>query len=286
MAGGVALNGVANYHILKSEKYQHLFIQPAAGDSGGSMGAALSAYTQLIPSSKVSPLTHAYLGKEYSDKEIQTFISKRKLKPLEIDSKQKLITFVVKQIMTNKVIGWNQGRFEWGPRALGNRSILADARNPKMKDIVNSKVKFRELFRPFAPSVLSDKAHEIFDIPKKFLHEQPFEYMLFVVPVRKDKQKIVPSITHIDGTARPQFVKKQTNPLYYQLINEFYQKTGVPLLLNTSFNLKGEPIVSSPEDAYETFLRSNIDFLVINNYIFPHPKYPQPYSHPLHHAKY
>lgn len=267
LAGGVALNSVANYKILTSGLFKQMYVQPAAGDAGGAVGAALYAANLLDIRSHRYTMTHAYLGREYSREEIKEFLLKNRLRAQEYKSEKSLIDFVVKKIVAQKVIGWTQGRFEWGPRALGNRSILADARSPKMKDIVNSKVKFRELFRPFAPSVLADRAHEVFDVPRKYLNEQPFSYMLLVVPVKKAKQKLVPAITHVNGTARPQFVYKNVNPRYYGLINEFYIRTGVPLILNTSFNLKGEPIVSTPQDAYSTFLRSHIDYLVMGNFV-------------------
>ncbi len=267
LAGGVALNGVANYRIQTADIFKHMFVQPAAGDAGGAIGAALYIANRLEQTPDTFVLEHAYLGKEYSDQEIETFLIKRNIPFRKIKSEKELIKFTVAALVKEKVIGWYQDRFEWGPRALGNRSIIADPRNEKIKDIVNQKIKFRELFRPFAPSVLAEFADKIFDIPAKYLREQPLDYMLFVVPVRKEKRKIVPAITHVDGTARPQFVHKKTNPLYYSLINEFYKRTKVPLILNTSFNLKGEAIVSSPEDAYLTFSKSSLDYLIMGTYI-------------------
>lgn len=184
---------------------------------------------------------------------------------------EKLIDYVSDQLIKGKVVGWMQGRFEWGPRALGARSILADARNPKMKDIINSKVKFREAFRPFAPSVLAEFADKVFDLStthnSQLTTHYPLRFMLYVVPVKKEWRKIVPAITHADNTARPQLIFKEENPLYHKLVTAFHKKTGVPLLLNTSFNLKGEPIVASPADAYSTFQRSGIDILVMGNFV-------------------
>lgn len=267
LAGGVALNSVANYKLLQSGIFRNIYIQPAAGDAGGSLGAALYADGILNPKSKSKALPHAYLGKQYSHVEIRNFLEKNKLKYRQLRSEKQLVEFVVEKLKKQKVVAWMQGKFEWGPRALGNRSIIADARNPKIKDIVNSKIKFRELFRPFAPSVLAERADEIFEVPQNYLRQQPFDYMLFVVPVRRDKRKLVPAITHVNGTARPQFVHKKTNPLYHKLISEFNRQTGVPLILNTSFNLKGEPIVDSPEDAYSTFTRSHLDYLVMGNFV-------------------
>lgn len=298
LAGGVALNSVANYRILKSSGFKNIYVQPAAGDSGGALGAALYLYHHILGNNKRSVQKTAYFGQQYSNEEIADFLNN--LKQLDFSSEgdslispsrwrgndldswkvkisklsdAKLIDFISTQITKGKVIGWFQGRFEWGPRALGHRSILADPRNPKIKDIINAKVKFREAFRPFAPSVLADQANKIFDL--SITNDQrlttkdhfPLRFMLYVVPVKKDWQKKVPAINHADNTARPQLVYKEENPLYYKLIHAFYKKTGVPLLLNTSFNLKGEPIVTSPQDAYSTFMRSGIDILVMGNYV-------------------
>ncbi len=169
-------------------------------------------------------------------------------------------------LVEGKVIGWFQDRFEWGPRALGNRSILADPRQPEMKDIVNKKIKFREAFRPFAPSVLADKAEEFFDLPEAKKH-YPLRFMLYVVPVKEGKREIIPAITHVDGSARPQLVWRETSPRYYDLIEMFYEKTGVPVVLNTSFNLRGDPIVNTSGEAYDTFIRSGMDVLVLDKYV-------------------
>ena len=304
LAGGVALNSVANYRLLKEGGFKNIFIQPAAGDSGGALGSALYLNYNILGQKKRTVQEHAYFGQKYSNKEIALALnhlgrwqsngfdsSEVKISKLP-DSN--LIDYISTRITAGKVIGWLQGRFEWGPRALGNRSILADPRNPKMKDLINAKVKFREAFRPFAPSVLSDHATEVFDLSAIY-HVQhdfssdggrlkrsgshdssevkglethyPLRFMLYVVPVKPAWRKKVPAINHADNTARPQLVFKETNPLYYSLIGAFHKKTGVPLILNTSFNLKGEPIVNSPEDAYSTFIRSGIDILVLGNYV-------------------
>ena len=177
-----------------------------------------------------------------------------------------LLEKIAQEISAGKVIGWFHGRFEWGPRALGARSILADPRRADMKDIVNTKIKFREPYRPFAPSVLAERAEEIFEMPGAENH-LPGRFMLYVVNVREDKKRVVPAITHVDGTARPQLVFKDFSPRYHKLIDKFYKLSGVPLVLNTSFNLKGEPIVNSPADAYSTFMRSGIDILVLENFV-------------------
>ena len=283
LAGGVALNSVANYRLLKESGFKNIYVQPAAGDSGGALGAALYVYHHVLKNKNRHVQNTSYFGQEYSDSEIKTFLNHPEGESLRHPSgvaerlpggvvikkytNDKLIDYIATQISKGRVIGWFQGRFEWGPRALGHRSILADPRNPQMKDIINAKVKFREAFRPFAPSILADHAPKVFDFPKNPQDHFPLRFMLYVVPVKKDWQKKVPAITHADNTARPQLVFRQENPLYYRLISAFYKKTGVPLILNTSFNLKGEPIVASPADAYSTFTRSGIDILVMGNFI-------------------
>lgn len=282
LSGGVALNCVANYRLIKDSGFKNIYIQPAAGDSGAAMGAALYVYHHVLNGAVNQILSHAYLGQQWSNETIEQFLQKENIKYKKL-SDEKLVDFVTGQITKGKVIGWMQGRFEWGPRALGTRSILADPRNPKMKDIINSKVKFREAFRPFAPSVLAEHADKVFDLSfhqigqigpigsnsKRLTTSDhfPLRFMLYVVPVRKDWRKKVPAINHADNTARPQLVYKETNPLYHKLISVFYKKTKVPLILNTSFNLKGEPIVNSPSDAYSTFTRSGIDVLVMGNFV-------------------
>lgn len=269
-SGGVALNSVANYRILREAGFKKLFIPPAAGDSGGAMGGALYVNHLLAPHTKRTVLENAYFGKEYTNRDIEQFLKKER-HPFKKFSRRKLLAYTAKHIGEGRVIGWLQGRFEWGPRALGNRSILADARRPDMKDIINSKVKFREAFRPFAPSVLSRHAHTIFDLPPNPSSHYPLRFMLYVVPVRGAWQKRVPAINHADNSARPNIVIQKENPLYHALLTEFYKHTGVPLVLNTSFNLRGEPIVTTPGDAYSTFERSGIDILVMGNYVCEKP---------------
>lgn len=266
LAGGVALNSVANYRILNESGFKNIFIQPAAGDSGGALGCALYVYHHMLKKKNRSHLSHVYYGKKYEDNEIEQFLTQENIKFKKI-SNNLLTDFTTDKIKKGKVIGWMQGRFEWGPRALGNRSILADARKKNMKKIINEKVKFREEFRPFAPSVLGEKANTLFTLPKNPEKHHPLRYMLYVVPVKNKWREKVPAINHIDNTARPQLVFRDANPLYHDLLSTFYKKTGVPLILNTSFNLKGEPIVASPSDAYSTFKRSGIDVLAIGNYI-------------------
>lgn len=267
LAGGVALNSVANWKILNKTPFQEIFIQPAAGDAGGALGAALFLYHSILKNKRKLIMNHAYYGKQYSLMEIKDFLQKNKLKNQFIKDEDKLLDLISDEIIKGKIIGWFHHRFEWGPRALGARSILADPRRIEMKDIVNTKIKFREPYRPFAPSVLAEKAEEFFRIPEKRKNHYPLNFMLYVVDVRQNKRKLIPAVTHVDGTARPQLVYKESSLRYWKLINAFYQKTGIPVLLNTSFNLKGEPIVNSPADAYNTFSKSQLDLLVLENFI-------------------
>ncbi len=265
-AGGVALNSVANWKIIKNTPIKEIFIQPAAGDAGGALGAALAVYNIALSKPRKYVMDHACYGAEYTNQQIKRFLDEEGITYKFFNKEDDLINVVVRAIADGKVIGWFHGKFEWGPRALGSRSILADPRRDDMKDIVNTKIKFREPYRPFAPSVLVDKAEEIFDMSNSANHF-PARYMLYVVDVKENKKRVVPAITHVNGTARPQFVFKELSPRYYKLIENFYTLTGVPLILNTSFNLKGEPIVNSPKDAYSTFIRSGIDILVLGDYL-------------------
>ncbi|MBI1748023.1 MAG: carbamoyltransferase [Acidobacteria bacterium] len=265
MAGGVALNSVANGRILRETPFEELYIQPAAGDGGGAVGAAFYAYHSILGNKRSFVMQHAYWGKEYSEDEIKSFLNQNNIKYRYLDE-DRLIDTVVDRLTSGKVIGWYQGRFEWGPRALGNRSILADPRREDMKDIVNTKIKFREPYRPFAPSILAEHSEEYFDLPDATRH-YPARFMLYVTPVKAEKQKVIPAITHVDGTGRLQTVFQDLNPRYYRLIEKFGQATGVPVLLNTSFNLKGEPIVTTPQNAFNTFHQSEIDMLVLDKYV-------------------
>jgi carbamoyltransferase len=261
MAGGVALNSVANYKLLRQTPFEEIYIQPAAGDAGGALGAALYAYHVLLGRPRAFTLEHAYWGEEYGPAAIATAVRARGFPWEEIADDEKLLDRVVDALTEGKVLGWYQGRFEWGPRALGNRSILADARQERMKDLVNIKIKFREPFRPFAPSVLEEAAGDYFDIPDVKRH-YPARFMLYVTPVKSDK---VPAITHADGSGRLQTVQRSSNPRYARLLEKFGEAAGVPLVLNTSFNLKGEPIVTTPDDALDTFARSGMDTLILGN---------------------
>jgi len=259
LAGGVALNCVANGRILREGPFKDLFIQPAAGDAGGALGVAAYIYHTLLDNPRGEPMDHAYLGPEFGDAEIEATLQRyqapaRRLVPDD------LVREVAGLIEGQTVIGWFQGRMEFGPRALGSRSILADARNPENKDVVNLKIKFRESFRPFAPTVLEEKISEYFEI------DRPSPYMLLVAPVREER-RCIPSVTHVDHSARIQSISRKQNPLYYGLIKEFEKRTGVPVIINTSFNVRGEPIVCTPEDAYRCFMRTHMDYLVLGPYL-------------------
>jgi carbamoyltransferase len=266
IAGGVGLNSVANARILKETRFEQLFVQPAAGDGGGALGGALWAYNSLLGKPRSFSMQHAYWGRSNSDAEISDFLRQNAIPFRYFNDDNQLLDQVVERLMQGKVIGWSHGRFEWGPRALGSRSIIADPRSPEMKDIVNAKIKFREPYRPFAPSVLAECAEKYFDLSRAQSHH-PARYMLYVVPVRENHRSTLPAITHVDGTGRLQTVFRDQSPRYYRLIERFGQATGVPIVLNTSFNLKGEPIVNTPADAFNTFSKSEMDNLVLENFL-------------------
>ena len=266
IAGGVGLNSVANARILKESGFEQLYIQPAAGDSGGALGAALWAYNCLLGKPRTFTMLHASWGRNNSDAEISDFLRQNDIPFRHFENDDQLLDCVVERLIRGEVIGWSQGRFEWGPRALGNRSILADPRNPDMKDIVNAKIKFREPYRPFAPSVLAECAEKYFDLPQAQCHH-PARHMLYVVPVRENHRSSLPAVTHVDGTGRLQTVFRNQSPLYYRLIERFGQATGVPVVLNTSFNLKGQPIVNTPAQAFDTFSKCGMDNLVMERFL-------------------
>jgi carbamoyltransferase len=257
LAGGVALNCVANGKILRETPFENLFIQPGAGDAGGAVGSALLSYYSILNNPRNFVWETAYLGPEYSKEEIVNFLLSKKAKFKKL-SKEELIEFVVNKLIEKKVVGWFQGKMEFGPRALGNRSILADPRDSNMKDKINTKVKFRESFRPFAPAILEEKAKDYFEI------NSLSPYMLFTF-LAKEKAQEIPAVVHIDNTSRLQTVSEKENKIFYELLTEFYKKTNCSALLNTSFNIKGEPIVCSPEDAYNCFLKSGLDVLVMGD---------------------
>jgi carbamoyltransferase len=266
IAGGVGLNSVANTRILKETPFEELYVQPAAGDGGGALGAALWAYNSLLGKPRNFCMEHASWGRSYSDGEVTSFLKENNISYRAAPNEDELLDQVVERLQNGKVIGWFQGRFEWGPRALGQRSIIADPRNAEMKDIINAKIKFREPYRPFAPSILAECAESYFELPHA-ADCYPARYMLYVVPVKESRKAILPAITHVDGTGRLQTVIKEQSPRYYNLIHRFGQATGVPVVVNTSFNLRGEPIVNTPANAFSTFSRSEMDSLVMENFI-------------------
>jgi carbamoyltransferase len=267
MAGGVALNSVANGRILRETPFEEVWIQPAAGDSGGALGAALYTYHVLLSKPRKFMQEHNYWGQGYTSNEVQAALDRASVQYQRTDDQEKLARLMVDDLLAGKVIGLFQGRFEWGPRALGNRSILADPRQAEMKEIVNTKIKFREPFRPFAPVVLEERAEEYYAGLTDVRRHYPVRYMLMVFPVRDDRRALIPAVTHEGGTGRIQTVRREWNPLYYQVVERFAEETGVPVLLNTSFNLRGEPIVNTPENALNTFGKSGIDTLYIENFV-------------------
>jgi len=285
LAGGVALNCVGNGRILREGPFKEIWIQPAGGDAGGVLGAALLAWykyagNKRMPDNKNDSQKASLLGPSYSDEYIEDFLKKEgvfyeRLLPVELPDK------VSDLIIQERVIGWFQGRLEFGPRALGARSIIGDARSPQMQSRMNLKIKYRESFRPFAPSVLKEKASEWFEL------ESESPYMLLVAPVKVDKRKQageheglsrgfdklkiarseIPAVTHVDYSARVQTIKREDNPVYYDTINAFYKKTGCPVVVNTSFNVRGEPLVCSPQDAFRCFMRTEMDYLVLGSFL-------------------
>lgn len=285
LAGGVALNCVANGKLLRENIFENIWIQPAAGDAGGALGAALTAWYQYLGNErsadgKTDAMQGAYLGPQFSNEEIKTWLEGNEI-PFKYLNEDELYSQTASLLADEKVVGWFQGRMEFGPRALGNRSIIGDARSAKMQATMNIKIKFREGFRPFAPSVLSEKVADYFEMK----NESP--YMLLVADVKKERQKEmtgeqkklfgidklnilrsdIPAVTHIDYSARIQTVQKESNPRYHKLISEFEKQTGYAVVVNTSFNVRGEPIVCSPQDAYRCFMRTDIDYLVLENFL-------------------
>jgi len=283
MAGGVALNCVANGRLLREGPFDSIWVQPAAGDAGGAVGAALSAWYQYLqkprkPNGKLDDMQGAYLGPAFANEEVQRRLDALGAK-YQVLTDEELFPRVARLLAEENVVGWFQGRMEFGPRALGARSILGDARSRTMQSVMNLKIKYRESFRPFAPSVLAERVADYFE------HNRESPYMLMValvreelrVPMTPEQQRLfgieklnvvrstLPSITHVDYSARIQTVHAETNPRYYRLLKEFEKLTGTPVLVNTSFNVRGEPIVCTPEDAYRCFMRTEMDYLVIEN---------------------
>lgn len=260
LAGGVALNGLANARVLRESGFSKVFVQPAAGDAGGALGVACYLAGKLGDGHGRQEMTHAYLGPAFDDKQIRSFLAQEDIQFTEMEPGN-LPARVAALIATGHVVGWFQGRMEFGPRALGSRSILADARNPGMQDILNTKIKHREQFRPFAPSVMAEYADEYFEIDR----QSP--YMLLIVKVRADKVGVIPAVVHVDGTARIQTIAKDQNQAYYALIQAFYELTGVPIIINTSFNVRGEPIVCTPRQAFNCFATTDMDYLVLGSFL-------------------
>lgn len=285
LAGGVALNCVGNGKILREGPFDNIWIQPAAGDAGGALGAALFVWYQYLDNQRIADnkkdfMKASLLGPEYNDDQILQYLNANNI-PYNKLSSGEMPASIADLIAQEKTIGWFQGRMEFGPRALGARSIIGDARSPKMQEIMNLKIKFRESFRPFAPSVLQEKAADFFDIDS----ESP--YMLIVAPVKenirramtKEEQEYfgldklhvmrssIPAVTHVDYSARVQTVTRESNSIYYEMINKFAEKHKCPVIINTSFNVRGEPIVCTPQDAYLCFMRTNMDYLIMGNYL-------------------
>lgn len=258
LAGGVALNSKANGKILTSGLVDSVFIQPAASDDGVALGAALAPYLDNGGRLPQSRMRHAYLGPSYSDEEIESLLRTYKLRWTRLADPA---AAAAEMLAEGKILGWFQGRMEFGPRALGSRSILADPRDPEMKDKVNRAVKFREWWRPFAPSLLAEVAGEYMESAT----DSPF--MILTAQVKAAKRSVIPAVTHVDGSTRPQTVERAINPLYWRLIDEFGKRTGVPVVMNTSFNLRGEPIVNTPTDAVRTFFSSGMDALLIGSFL-------------------
>jgi carbamoyltransferase len=285
LAGGVALNCVANGRILKEGIFDSVWIQPAAGDAGGALGAALFAWHQVLGNERTANEKNdsqkgSFLGPDFSRDEVRAFLDNQKVAFTEL-SDEELPERVADLIASEKVIGWFNGRMEFGPRALGSRSIIGDARSSKMQEVMNLKIKFRESFRPFAPAVLRERVGDWFEL------DADSPYMLLVAPVAASKQRQmtadekklfgmeklltirseIPAVTHVDYSARVQTVTQDNHPMFYQLIKSFEEKTGCPVIINTSFNVRGEPIVCTPEDAYRCFMRTNMDYLVLDNFL-------------------
>jgi carbamoyltransferase len=293
LAGGVALNCVANGHLERDGIFDHIWIQPAAGDAGGALGAALFTWHQLLDKPRSPKPTDAQrgslLGPEFSDSQIRTVLNGLNATTEYFEDEEELCAAVANLIADEKVVGLFRGRMEFGPRALGARSIVGDARSPAMQSVMNLKIKFRESFRPFAPAVLREHAHDYFDMSAGT--DSP--YMLLVAPVReslrtsreqraavglarlREVRSSLPAVTHVDYSARVQTVDVQSNPLFHNLLQRFYELTGCPVLINTSFNVRGEPIVGSPEDAYRCFMATDMDALVLGNHLLLKTEQPQ-----------
>ncbi|MCF7862270.1 carbamoyltransferase [Candidatus Woesearchaeota archaeon] len=273
MAGGVALNSVYNGKILKNTPFKKIWIQPAAGDGGTVIGVVHYIYNTILGNKRTYQMTDANLGPKYNTEQIQTFLDKNNIKYTTFKNDNELVKTSAKLCHENHVIGWFQDGMEWGPRALGCRSILASPCNPKAKELLNTKVKHREKFRPFAPVVCDDDAAKYFDCDKPV--PEPTDYMLMVYPVFKKWHKKIPSVTHVDGSGRLQTIRKHQNPRYYNTIKEFGKLSKIPILINTSFNIRGEPIVCTPHDAYKCMMGTGIDYLVMDKFLIKRSENPK-----------
>jgi carbamoyltransferase len=272
LAGGVGLNSLANAR-LQREACRRLYVQPAAGDAGSALGAALDHYHRVMGRPRSTPRLDPYLGVAYSDLDVARAVRRyRSNNVVRYADEASMIAAAADLLASGKVLGWLQGRFEWGPRALGNRSILANPALSGIKNRVNISIKYREPFRPFAPAVIAERAHEFFDLPGGDHVARPENYMLSVCPVLPEARLRIPAVVHADGSARVQLVSKDQNPRFHALISALGERTGIPVILNTSFNLRGEPIVSSPRDAVQTFEWSEMDNLVMENWIVGRPE--------------
>jgi carbamoyltransferase len=258
LSGGVAFNSVANGKVVSHTPFRQVFIPPTPDDSGTSLGAALYIHHQIHGQPRTEPMKANYFGPGYTNDEIERALGRFEIASHRLENAPKT---AAQLLAAGKIIGWFQGRVEFGDRALGNRSILADPRNPAMKDKVNECIKYREKFRPFAPSMLSEYLNDF------FVDATPTPYMEKVFSIRPEKRSLIPAVTHVDGSGRLQTVTRCQNPLFYELIHQFQQLTGVPVVLNTSFNLKGEPVVCSPQDAIRTFFTSGLDALIMGDFL-------------------
>jgi carbamoyltransferase len=267
LAGGCAMNSVMNGKVRELTPFQEVYIQPAAGDNGTALGAAFYVWHQILGQPRRFVMDHAYWGPEFGDVALQEALhaSRAELERQgctiqRMADEDELCHWTAERLAAGNIVGWFQGRMEWGARALGNRGILADPRRPDMREIINTKIKFREKFRPFAPAVLEEALHDY------FVGAVPDPFMIQVYPVRPDKRAVIPAVTHVDGSGRLQTVNRQTNLRYWKLLTAFAALTGVPVLLNTSFN-ENEPIVHRPAEAFDCFLRTRMDVLVLGNYV-------------------
>ena len=265
LAGGVALNSVYNGKILRNTPFKNIWIQPDAGDGGTSIGAAYYIYNTILGKERNYVFGDAYLGPKFSTDKIKLFLDNNKIRYSGFKNEEDLIKNTAKLIYDNNVVGWFQSRMEWGPRALGARSILSNPCNPEMQEILNQKVKHREKFRPFAPVVCEDDTLKFFDCDIPI--PEPTGFMLMVYPIKKEWHKKIPAVTHVDGSGRLQTIRRHQNQLYYNLIKEFGKLSGIPIIINTSFNIRGEPIVCAPYDAYKCMMGTGIDYLVMGKFL-------------------